>query len=89
MQPKIVPVIMCGGSGTRLWPQSRTHEPKQLQVLFGEHSLLVHTAKRLSDTPGIEPPLIVCGTKYADDIELYTEKFGDSDLLFPAGRADP
>ena len=69
MQPKIVPVIMCGGSGTRLWPQSRTHEPKQLQVLFGDQSLLVHTAKRLSDTPGVEAPLIVCGAKYADVIE--------------------
>ncbi|MGZ8258356.1 MAG: sugar phosphate nucleotidyltransferase, partial [Methylotenera sp.] len=41
-------VILCGGSGTRLWPLSRTLRPKQLLALNGEQTLLQQTAKRLS-----------------------------------------
>ena len=41
-------VILCGGSGTRLWPLSRTMKPKQLLALNGEQSLLQQTAKRLT-----------------------------------------
>jgi mannose-1-phosphate guanylyltransferase/mannose-6-phosphate isomerase len=41
-------VILCGGSGTRLWPLSRTFRPKQLLALNGEQTLLQQTAKRLS-----------------------------------------
>ena len=40
-------IILCGGSGTRLWPLSRTMHPKQLLALNGEESLLQQTAKRL------------------------------------------
>ncbi len=43
----IQPVILCGGSGTRLWPLSREHYPKQLLALCGEHSLLQETVLRL------------------------------------------
>ena len=68
MTNTVVPAILCGGSGTRLWPISRTHEPKQLQVLFGEHSLLTHTALRLKSDPSVQPPLIICGSKYADEV---------------------
>ncbi|TRW91463.1 mannose-1-phosphate guanylyltransferase/mannose-6-phosphate isomerase [Candidatus Methylobacter oryzae] len=44
---KIVPVILSGGSGTRLWPLSREQYPKQLLTLVGEHSMLQATALRL------------------------------------------
>ncbi|MEO0783820.1 MAG: AGE family epimerase/isomerase [Pseudomonadota bacterium] len=67
--PKIIPVIMCGGSGTRLWPLSRSEEPKQLQVLFGEHSLLLSTAIRLHASKAFEPTLIICGQIYSDEVE--------------------
>ncbi len=43
----IQPVVLCGGSGTRLWPLSREHYPKQLLALCGENSLLQETALRL------------------------------------------
>ena len=43
----IVPVILCGGSGTRLWPLSRTHYPKQFLRLVDDHSLLQNTLLRL------------------------------------------
>jgi len=58
---KILPVILCGGSGTRLWPLSRFDYPKQLQRLAGNSSLLQQTAKRLHDGADVLPPLAICG----------------------------
>ncbi|RKE80257.1 sugar phosphate nucleotidyltransferase [Rhizobium sp. AG855] len=46
---RIRPVILCGGSGTRLWPLSRRLEPKQFQTLGGEHSLFQGTLARFRD----------------------------------------
>jgi mannose-1-phosphate guanylyltransferase/mannose-6-phosphate isomerase len=55
----IQPVILCGGSGTRLWPLSREHHPKPLHALNGERTLLQETALRC---PG--EPLIVCNESH-------------------------
>ena len=44
---KIIPVILAGGSGTRLWPLSRKSYPKQFADLLGEFTLLQQTARRL------------------------------------------
>lgn len=60
---RLYPVILSGGSGTRLWPLSREEFPKQLQPLTGERSLLQETAQRLGAAmPGlsVQPPIIVC-----------------------------
>lgn len=51
----IHPVILCGGSGTRLWPLSRRSHPKQFAQLLGENSLLQETALRLSDADFAAP----------------------------------
>lgn len=53
----IVPVILSGGSGTRLWPASRKHYPKQLLRLAGSYSMLQRTARRVAD---LGAPLVVC-----------------------------
>jgi mannose-1-phosphate guanylyltransferase/mannose-6-phosphate isomerase len=45
---KILPVILCGGSGTRLWPLSRQQHPKQMLTLAGEHTMLQATALRIA-----------------------------------------
>lgn len=55
----ILPVILCGGSGTRLWPASRSDYPKQLQKLIGNATLLQQTAQRLPSAGEILPPLIL------------------------------
>ena len=60
---KILPVILSGGSGTRLWPVSRTGYPKQLQSLHGENSLLQQTAQRLKTGDTIMTPLVICNTE--------------------------
>ena len=57
----LVPVILCGGSGTRLWPLSRALYPKQLLALTGSRSLLQDTVARLAVLPGqVQAPLVVC-----------------------------
>lgn len=54
----LVPVILCGGSGTRLWPLSRERYPKQFLRLHGESSLLQQTLRRCH-VPGARPPLLL------------------------------
>lgn len=50
----LIPVILCGGAGTRLWPLSREAEPKQFLALTGGgHSLLQQTALRLAGLDGL------------------------------------
>ncbi len=56
----ILPVILSGGAGTRLWPLSRELYPKQLLPLASEKTMLQETVQRLDGIPEIENPLIVC-----------------------------
>jgi len=60
----IYPVILSGGSGTRLWPMSRSLYPKQLLALFGDTSLLQQTVRRVAGQPGFAPPLIVANEEH-------------------------
>lgn len=60
---QILPVIMSGGAGTRLWPMSRQARPKQFLPLAGERSLFQETALRLSG-PRFLPPLIIAGAAH-------------------------
>ncbi len=60
----IHPVILSGGSGTRLWPLSREHHPKQLLSLLGGRTMLQETACRLDGLEDIAAPIVVCNEEY-------------------------
>ncbi len=65
---KVQPVILSGGSGSRLWPLSREYYPKQLLALVGDNSLLQDTVKRLSHDGGhsltVKSPVLVCNEEH-------------------------
>ena len=60
----IHPVVLSGGSGTRLWPMSRTLYPKQLLRLLGDDSLLQQTVRRVADRDRFAPPLLVANEEH-------------------------
>ena len=64
----IVPVILSGGSGTRLWPMSRPEKPKQLLSLTDEATMLQLTARRIAG-PRFAAPIVVANARHADIIE--------------------
>lgn len=61
---RVVPVILAGGSGMRLWPISRTARPKQFLALTGENSLFQETLLRLRADSRYEPPVIITNADY-------------------------
>jgi mannose-1-phosphate guanylyltransferase len=66
---QIHPVILCGGSGTRLWPRSRKHRPKPFLPLLGERTLFQQSLDRVADPQRFAPPTIVAGTAHCALIE--------------------
>lgn len=67
MSSPVIPVLLSGGRGTRLWPLSRTSRPKQLQPLLGSNTMLQATATRLDGIAGLRAPYLVCGAAHADE----------------------
>ncbi|MCU0593427.1 MAG: sugar phosphate nucleotidyltransferase, partial [Desulfobacterales bacterium] len=59
----IRPVILCGGSGTRLWPLSRTYHPKQF-IELDEGTLFGRTVQRAAGLPGAGKPIVVCNENH-------------------------
>ena len=62
--PRIHPVILSGGSGTRLWPMSRAHYPKQFLPLSSKHSLLQEAALRVADPARFAAPLFIANDEH-------------------------
>lgn len=60
----IVPVILAGGLGTRLWPLSQPERPKPLIRLDGPKSMIQRTIERAGSIPGSSAPIIVCGVSH-------------------------
>ncbi|EKE17185.1 MAG: hypothetical protein ACD_10C00576G0001, partial [uncultured bacterium] len=61
---KILPVVLSGGSGTRLWPLSREKYPKQLLPLVDDLSMLQATIARMDGIAGLAEPLLVCNEEH-------------------------
>lgn len=84
-----VPVILCGGSGTRLWPLSRSHLPKQFLPLVSERTMLQETAARLQGLEGARAPIAIANEEHRF---LASEQLREIScppqamLLEPAGR---
>jgi mannose-1-phosphate guanylyltransferase/mannose-6-phosphate isomerase len=85
----IQPVILCGGSGTRLWPLSREHYPKQLHALNGERTLLQDTAARCEGLAAGGDPIVVCNENHKFMVADQLRRAGTRPraiLLEPHGR---
>jgi mannose-1-phosphate guanylyltransferase/mannose-6-phosphate isomerase len=83
------PVTLSGGSGTRLWPMSRTQYPKQILPLIGDHSLLQQAALRVDGLPDFATPLIVANEEHRFIIAEQLREIGLAQqalLLEPVGR---
>ena len=84
----ITPVLLCGGSGTRLWPLSRKSYPKQFAPLMGEETLFQASAKRLSGT-GYNDPVVVTASDFRFIVTEQLQTVGlnpGAILIEPQGR---
>ncbi|MGB0210877.1 mannose-1-phosphate guanylyltransferase/mannose-6-phosphate isomerase [Algiphilus sp.] len=87
--PTLVPVLLAGGTGTRLWPLSRQGYPKQFHKLLGDDSLLQATARRAARVPNAAPPIVICGDQHRFIVAEQLREIGIRDatiILEPEGR---
>ena len=85
----IIPVILSGGSGTRLWPLSRKLHPKQLLPLLNDTSLLQDTINRLKGLEGVEQTVVICNEEYRFMVAEQVQSTGvnaSAIILEPIGR---
>jgi mannose-1-phosphate guanylyltransferase / mannose-6-phosphate isomerase len=89
MDRRIIPLIMCGGAGTRLWPASREVRPKQFLPLFGARSTFQDTLKRVSDPALFERPIIITNAAYRFMVLEQLAEIGiEADVLLEPMRRD-
>ena len=74
--PSILPVIMCGGAGTRMWPESRERRPKQFIPLVGERSSFQETAAMFAGDADFAPPMIITNRHYAELVASQLNEIG-------------
>ena len=91
MSTPLIPVILCGGTGTRLWPLSRASYPKQYWPLgsSGEDTLLQQTQQRLAGIDNLGDPLLICNDDHRFIVAEQMRQIGvepNSILLEPMGR---
>ena len=83
----IHPVILCGGSGTRLWPRSRPYRPKPFLPLLGQRTLFQQTLDRCGDPAQFAAPIIVAGEAHRDHIAAQADMAGGTRLIVePAAK---
>ena len=85
----LIPLILSGGSGTRLWPLSRELYPKQLLPLVGDNTMLQETVKRVAGLPHLAAPIIVCNESHRFMVAEQLREAGtpaQAIILEPVGR---
>jgi mannose-1-phosphate guanylyltransferase/mannose-6-phosphate isomerase len=86
---RIVPLIMCGGAGTRLWPSSREGRPKQFLPLLGARSTFQETMLRVSDAGIFGRPVVITNTQYRFIAQEQLAEIGiEADILLEPMRRD-
>jgi len=89
MTDRIIPLIMCGGAGTRLWPASREGRPKQFLPLFGARSTFQDTLLRVSDAKLFERPIVITNAAYRFMVLEQLAEIGiEADVLLEPVRRD-
>jgi mannose-1-phosphate guanylyltransferase/mannose-6-phosphate isomerase len=86
---KITPIILAGGSGTRLWPLSRKLYPKQFMQLVEPATLLQNTLTRLAPLDGVQPPIVLCNEVHRFIVAEQLREIGIEPqriVLEPVGR---
>ena len=84
----IHPVILCGGSGTRLWPVSRKARPKPFLPLTGEKTLFEQAIDRVAGDDRFAPPMVVAGSDHADLVMAQLGEVPGARLVIePAARS--
>src|ERR1700677_1003586 len=88
MTKKIQPVIMCGGAGTRVWPESRETMPKQFIALIGKRSTFQETVLRITD-PIFAPPIVVTNHDYRFLVKEQLAEIGaEAKIVIEPSRRD-
>jgi mannose-1-phosphate guanylyltransferase/mannose-1-phosphate guanylyltransferase/mannose-6-phosphate isomerase len=85
-QARVTPVILSGGTGTRLWPLSRRDRPKQMLPLLEGRTMLQRTADRAADSGLFAAPLVVTAAAHADEVAAQLGE-GARLIVEPAGRS--
>src|SRR5438477_7570476 len=89
MPSKIIPVIMCGGAGTRLWPASRESMPKQFIPLFAKRSTFQETALRVAKDELFERPIVITSADFRFIVADQLRQVGvESDIVLEPVRRD-
>lgn len=89
MSTRIIPLIMCGGAGTRLWPSSREGRPKQFLPLFGPRSTFQDTMIRVADASLFDRPIVITSAAYRFMVREQLAEIGlEADILLEPARRD-
>src|SRR4029077_2736602 len=87
--PKIRPVIMCGGSGTRMWPESRESLPKQFIPLIGQRSTFQTIVGVVGDSSVFDPALVITNYEYRFRVAEQLREIGaEAEILLEPDRRD-
>ena len=89
MDKRIIPLIMCGGAGTRLWPASREVRPKQFLPLFGARSTFQDTLLRVSEASLFDRPIVITNASYRFMVLEQLAEIGiEADVILEPMRRD-
>src|SRR3990167_3618386 len=88
----VVPIILAGGSGNRLWPLSRSAYPKQFLSLLGQRTMFQDTLIRIQGIPNILPPVVICNHEHRFIVAEQLNAVGINNatiILDPIGKNTP